>query len=157
MLCGTLLKICHLVLIKLLLSLLIEIFKLKPNVCNIHSWSVLFCWSKSTFRDQTRERLNLRPGEVVHKVKNEMNNEQQLSSLHSRFNVKGFKNVTRKSFCFSCSGGFFLPMLFYFKHKHVVIMQCYSVFVTKVFPGRVEGVGAMVIWDLNLWYAECFV
>lgn len=116
------LKICHLVLIKLLLSLLIEIFKLKPNVCNIHSWSIC----RSTFRDQTRERLNLRPGELVHKVKNEMNKEQQLSSLHSCFNVKGFKHVNRKSFYFSCSGRFFLSMLFYFKHKHVAIMQCLS-------------------------------
>lgn len=65
------------------------------------------------------------------------------SSLNYCFNVKGFKNVNRNSFIFLVQVGFFFS--FYFKHKHVVIMQCYSLFVTKVFPGRVEGVGEMVI------------
>jgi len=59
----------------------------------------------------------------------------------------GFKNVNKNDAPFNYAGVFFFPFklilfyLFYFKHKYIVIMQFYSLFVTKDFLEGVQGAG----------------
>lgn len=66
---------------------------------------------KSTFRDQTSAKLNLRV-KVVNEVKNETNNEWELTSLNYSFEVMGFENVNKNYVAFNYSRGFFLSICF---------------------------------------------